>query len=115
MGPPGPGGDLGDEDVTQPPGGVPSPFGSNTGRAVGGRGAECTLGSIELTAGAVGNGTPAAGRILAINDNQALFALIGNGYGGNGTTTFALPDLRDAAPNGRTYTICDRGIFPSRL
>ncbi|HWT76563.1 MAG TPA: tail fiber protein [Mobilitalea sp.] len=34
------------------------------------------------------------GTILQIIQNQALFALIGNLYGGNGTTTFALPDLR---------------------
>jgi microcystin-dependent protein len=34
------------------------------------------------------------GQILAINQNQALFSLLGTTYGGNGTTTFALPDLR---------------------
>jgi microcystin-dependent protein len=34
------------------------------------------------------------GQILAIQQNQALFSLIGTYYGGNGTTTFALPDLR---------------------
>jgi microcystin-dependent protein len=37
------------------------------------------------------------GRLLPINQNQALFALLGNTYGGNGTTTFALPDLRGRA------------------
>ncbi len=35
-----------------------------------------------------------AGQILPIAQNQALFALIGTTYGGNGTTTFQLPDLR---------------------
>ncbi len=35
-----------------------------------------------------------AGQLLPINQNQALFALIGTYYGGNGTTNFALPDLR---------------------
>lgn len=35
------------------------------------------------------------GQLLPINQNQALFALIGTYYGGNGTTNFALPDLRD--------------------
>jgi microcystin-dependent protein len=35
-----------------------------------------------------------AGQLLPINQNQALFALIGTYYGGNGTSTFALPDLR---------------------
>jgi microcystin-dependent protein len=34
------------------------------------------------------------GSVLAINDNTTLFALIGTMYGGNGQTTFALPDLR---------------------
>lgn len=37
---------------------------------------------------------PCDGRILAIQNNQALFSLLGTQYGGNGTTTFALPDLR---------------------
>jgi microcystin-dependent protein len=34
------------------------------------------------------------GQLLAIDQNQALFALIGTTYGGDGQTTFALPDLR---------------------
>jgi microcystin-dependent protein len=34
------------------------------------------------------------GSILSISQNQALFALLGTTYGGNGQTTFALPDLR---------------------
>ena len=46
------------------------------------------------------------GQLLPINQNQALFALLGTTYGGNGQTTFALPDLRDKAPihvgNGHT-------------
>jgi microcystin-dependent protein len=40
------------------------------------------------------------GSILQITQNQALFALIGAQYGGNGTTTFALPDLRSRFPLG---------------
>ncbi|HEX3873948.1 MAG TPA: tail fiber protein [Solirubrobacteraceae bacterium] len=35
-----------------------------------------------------------AGQLLAISQNSALFALIGTFYGGDGVTTFALPDLR---------------------
>jgi microcystin-dependent protein len=62
----------------------------------------------------VTNGTPANGQLLPINQNTALFSLLGTTYGGNGQTTFALPDLRAAAPNGLTYSICDEGIFPSR-
>jgi microcystin-dependent protein len=38
------------------------------------------------------------GQLLNIVDNEVLFALIGTTYGGNGTTTFALPDLRNASP-----------------
>ena len=34
------------------------------------------------------------GQFLPINQNQALFSLLGTMYGGNGQTTFALPDLR---------------------
>lgn len=40
------------------------------------------------------------GSLLPINQNQALFALLGTMYGGNGTTTFALPDLRGRVPLG---------------
>jgi microcystin-dependent protein len=39
-----------------------------------------------------------AGQILSIAQNSALFALLGTTYGGNGQTTFALPDLRGRAP-----------------
>lgn len=34
------------------------------------------------------------GQLLPISQNQALFSLLGTTYGGNGTTTFALPDMR---------------------
>lgn len=38
------------------------------------------------------------GQLLPINGNEALFSLIGTIYGGDGRTTFALPDLRGRAP-----------------
>jgi microcystin-dependent protein len=38
------------------------------------------------------------GQILPINQNQPLFALLGTTYGGDGRTTFALPDLRGRTP-----------------
>jgi microcystin-dependent protein len=38
------------------------------------------------------------GQIMQINQNQALYALLGTTYGGNGTTTFALPDFRGKVP-----------------
>lgn len=43
---------------------------------------------------------PCNGQLLPINQYQALFALIGTTYGGNGTTNFALPDLRGRVPMG---------------
>lgn len=46
------------------------------------------------------------GQVLPINQNQALFALLGTTYGGDGRVTFALPDLRARTPvhvgNGHT-------------
>ncbi|MGQ4582320.1 tail fiber protein [Lysobacter sp. F60174L2] len=42
------------------------------------------------------------GQLLPIAQNQALFALLGTQYGGNGTTTFGLPDLRGRTPRGFT-------------
>ena len=88
-------------------------FGSETNWAKAGRGRECTLGEIILTAGHLANGLPANGQILSIYSNQALFAVLGTKYGGDGKKTFALPDLRDVAPNGLTYSICTEGYFPS--
>jgi microcystin-dependent protein len=38
------------------------------------------------------------GQLLPINQNQPLFALLGTTYGGNGQTTFALPNLRGRTP-----------------
>ena len=38
------------------------------------------------------------GQLMPINQNQALFSLLGTMYGGNGQTTFALPDLRGRTP-----------------
>ena len=38
------------------------------------------------------------GQILPINQNQSLYSLLGTTYGGDGRTTFALPDMRGRAP-----------------
>lgn len=38
------------------------------------------------------------GQLLPINQNQALFSILGTTYGGNGQTTFGLPDLRGKVP-----------------
>lgn len=52
------------------------------------------------------------GQTLPINQNQALFALLGTQYGGDGVTTFKLPDLRGRvalgqgrAPSGSNYVV----------
>lgn len=55
------------------------------------------------------------GQLLSINENAALFALLGTTFGGDGQTTFALPDLRGKAPgDGLAYYIAIQGVFPSR-
>ena len=50
------------------------------------------------------------GQLLPINQNQALFSLLGTTYGGNGQTTFALPDLRGRVPmhEGNGHTLGER-------
>lgn len=45
------------------------------------------------------------GQLLPINQNQALFSLLGTQYGGNGTTNFALPDLRSRTPIGYASSV----------
>lgn len=51
------------------------------------------------------------GQLLPINQNQALFALLGTTYGGNGQTNFALPDFRGRTPIhvGAGHTLGERG------
>ena len=60
------------------------------------------------------NGLPCNGQILSILEYGALYSLLGTKFGGDGRTTFALPDLRDVAPNGLTYSIVIEGLFPAR-
>src|SRR5262245_6191582 len=50
------------------------------------------------------------GQILPINQNQALFSLVGTTYGGNGQTTFGLPDLRTRVPihMGKGHTLGEK-------
>ncbi len=69
-----------------------------------------------------GNFAPAGwmfcdGSMLSISENETLFQLIGTTYGGDGETTFALPDLRGRVPvhqgrsasSGTTYQLGERG------
>jgi hypothetical protein len=99
------------------PAGATGVFGAKTNAARGVTGTantSCYLGQILLSAGRrTPPGTlPASGQTLAINTNTALFSLLENEYGGNGRTTFKLPDLRKSAPDGLTYSICVDGLFP---
>lgn len=55
------------------------------------------------------------GQELQIEQNTALFSLIGITYGGDGRTTFALPDLKTNNLDGNLhYCIALQGVFPSR-
>ena len=51
------------------------------------------------------------GQLLPINQNQALFSLLGTSFGGDGRVNFALPDLRGRAPihTGNGHTLGERG------
>lgn len=57
------------------------------------------------------------GATMQVQQNQALFALLGTSFGGNGTTTFLMPDLRGRTPIGvgllasesRTYAVGNNG------
>ena len=51
------------------------------------------------------------GQILAIASNTQLFGVLGTTYGGNGTTTFALPDLRGRIPihQGNGFILAETG------
>jgi microcystin-dependent protein len=51
------------------------------------------------------------GQLLPINQNQALFSLLGTTYGGDGRVNFGLPDLRSRTPVGfgQTFVLGERG------
>ena len=101
------------------------------------------LGEIRIFAGnfAPRNWAFCHGQILSIMSNPALFSLIGTNYGGDGRTSFALPDLRNKVAAGSdmsnlgatevfssqegnsgsqieglavNYIICINGHFPTR-
>lgn len=64
---------------------------------------DCYVGEVRLFAG---SRTPTGwhlcdGTLVQINDYQTLFSLIGTLYGGDGATTFGLPDLRGRVPVGQ--------------
>ena len=89
-------------------------FGEDVGNAAAANSVPCTLGQILLTASTVktAGGVPAKGQLLPIAQNAALFALLGTTYGGDGKSTFALPDLQLITPSHMTYSICIDGTWP---
>jgi microcystin-dependent protein len=71
------------------------------------------VGEIRMFAG---NFAPAGwmfceGQLLPISENETLFQLIGTTYGGDGESTFALPDLRGRIPihQGNSFTLAETG------
>jgi microcystin-dependent protein len=71
------------------------------------------VGEIRMFAG---NFAPAgwmfcSGQLLPISENETLFQLIGTTYGGDGQSTFALPDLRSRVPvhQGNGFTLAETG------
>ena len=79
--------------------------------------AEAFIGEIRMFGGnfAPQNWATCDGQLLVISENEALFNLIGTTYGGDGQTTFALPDLRGRLPihqgslQGSSYTQGENG------
>ena len=51
------------------------------------------------------------GTIMSINQNPMLFSLLGDAFGGNGTTTFGLPDLRGRVPVHSVTSAYPRGMM----
>jgi microcystin-dependent protein len=69
------------------------------------------IGEIAMWGGtfAPDNWAMANGQLLAINSNQSLYSILGTTYGGDGETTFALPDLRGRVP------VQPNSLFSNRL
>ncbi len=61
---------------------------------------------------------PTDGSLLPIKGNEALFMLLGTTYGGDGATTFALPNIKGQTTTvaGVRFTSCIavRGVYPSK-
>lgn len=81
---------------------------------------EGTIGEIRLFAGnfAPRNWAFCDGSEVDIQTNAALFSIVGITYGGDGRTTFKLPNLSGNGPESNDvevkYIICTNGLFPSR-
>ncbi|MFD1887159.1 InlB B-repeat-containing protein [Paenibacillus wenxiniae] len=91
--------------------------GSNTMRSAHAAAAEPYIGEIQLFPyGFAPDGWMfAAGQILTIQSNTALYSTMGTSYGGDGRTNFAIPNLTGLpVPDGMAYYIATTGIFPPR-
>jgi microcystin-dependent protein len=80
--------------------------------------AEQYIGEIRMFGGnfAISGWALCNGQLVAISQNQALFSILGTSYGGNGTQTFALPNLQGRVPihqgradSGTTYVVGQNG------
>ena len=112
QGPQGPAGPVGPADASAAD--FLDQFGTDTGNATTAYGEPCTVGEIILSASRskTAGGIPARGQLLSVVQNTALFAVLGDTYGGDGKWTFGLPDLRAITPNSMTYSICAQGTMP---
>lgn len=119
-GPPGPVGTVSNADLSTLPFVLETRFSSNVALSesysTATTNGQCMLGEVRLFAG---NYPPsgwafAAGQELPVAGNTAMFSTLGATYGGDGRTTFALPDLSDLRPDGLAPIICMVGNPPSR-
>lgn len=77
------------------------------------------IGTIKMFAGnfAPANWAFCDGQLLSINQNTAMFSILGTQYGGDGISSFALPNLEmsKSIEGGEIkHIICLNGIYPSR-
>ena len=78
----------------------------------------CLIGTVKSFAGtfAPRGWTVADGKLLRILDFQSLFSILGTLYGGDGTTSFALPKIEtnQSVASSPAMMICARGLYPAR-
>ena len=81
--------------------------------AVEDRNEQAFLGEIQLFAGNLvpRNWAVCGGQLLRIMSHTALFSIFGTSFGGDGTSTFALPDLRNRIPIGKRSTDSNLGAI----
>lgn len=110
----GPTGPAGQNGAPGPMGPQGPAGGSASGTATSG--STCMLGEIRRFGGdfAPRNWHLADGSLFQVMSHTALFSILGSKYGGDGRTTFALPNLNQSGANGPQTIICMEGFFPAR-